>query len=175
MVTSRMTEDLDAWLDRVDSHARDACPEECCGLLLRRSTRGRICLEAHPCRNLQAELNARDPSAHPRTAATGYYLDPACYLRVAQGAGERGAALVAVYHSHVEASAELSPLDRELVAPGGRPWQPELAQLVLSVVAGRVRERRLYAWDDAERSFREVAMSWLYGGPSPPSMQVART
>jgi proteasome lid subunit RPN8/RPN11 len=91
-------------LDAIVRHAREAAPDECCGLLLGRA--GAI-LEAMRARNVADE------------PATRFLIDPAAHFTARRMARERGVEVVGFYHSHPASPAEPSARDiAEFQYPG---------------------------------------------------------
>ena len=86
-----------AWsvIDAMLAHARDALPNECCGLLVGTETRiGR----AERARNLKA-------------SPTRYEIDPADHFRSIRAARAEGLSVIGAYHSHPRTAPEPSPTD----------------------------------------------------------------
>lgn len=86
-------------LEGLLAHAAAAAPDECCGVLL---GRGDSAERYVPLRNL---------APTPRTA---FAFDDGEWLHAARAADARGLEVVAIAHSHVDATAEPSPTDRAL-------------------------------------------------------------
>jgi proteasome lid subunit RPN8/RPN11 len=84
-----------AVLDAIVRHARDAAPNECCGLLLGKD--GRID-EAVRTRNVK-----ESPSA--------FQVDPADHFAAIRRARADGRQVLGAYHSHPRSPAEPSPRD----------------------------------------------------------------
>jgi len=85
-------------------HARDASPDECCGLLI---GRGERIDEARPARNV---------ADRPRTR---FVIDPRDHVKAIRGARAGGLDVVGYYHSHPRSAAEPSETDRaEAAYPG---------------------------------------------------------
>lgn len=80
----------------VIAHAREASPDECCGLLL---GRGRDVLDAIPTPNTAG------------TPATRYLIDPTDHFHVIRQARQRRLDVVGVYHSHPRSTARPSATD----------------------------------------------------------------
>lgn len=86
------------------AHAREAAPDECCGILL---GRGDDIVEAFRARNI-----ADDP-------ATRFLIDPADHFAALRAARARGLEVVGFYHSHPASPAEPSARDvAEFAYPG---------------------------------------------------------
>ncbi len=90
-------------LDDVATHAREAYPLECCGVLL---GSGGLVSGTARCRNLHPE-----PTHH-------YRIDPNELTAIAEAARAHGLAIAGFYHSHPDGPAVLSHEDRR----GAAPW-----------------------------------------------------
>lgn len=130
-----------AILNEVYAHAREATPEECCGLLLG-NERCRY-RSAVRCRNDMTRHHQRDPRAFPRDAREAFYMSERDYLAALQDADERGERVTAVYHSHVECGAYFSELDQEYASQPLYPF-PKADHLVVAVVAEKVVDQALF-------------------------------
>jgi [CysO sulfur-carrier protein]-S-L-cysteine hydrolase len=147
------------YLDRgslaaVHTHAREAYPEECCGIVVVRDGR------ESPVRvsNIQNELHARDPVQFPRTAAIAYTMGPeAAPILVA---AERGVlTLHAFYHSHPDHDAYFSAEDRTQAMGGwDEPLYPSAGQIVVAVRAGAVVATKAFVWDATARDYVELPL-----------------
>ena len=94
----------DCGLRAVVGHAREAAPEECCGLLL---GLGQEIVEA---------VRGRNIADHP---ATRFLIDPADHFAALRAARARGLEVVGFYHSHPASPAEPSARDvAEFTYPG---------------------------------------------------------
>jgi proteasome lid subunit RPN8/RPN11 len=97
-------------LEQVTEHARNAYPNEGCGLLV----------GAHAAERFIAIRNvAESPTEYEMDAAELIHV-----LRELRGSGEQ---LVAIYHSHPHGPAQLSRTDID------RSYYPEAAHLVISL------------------------------------------
>lgn len=86
------------------AHAREAAPDECCGVLL---GRGGVIVEA---------VRARNAAEH---AATRFLIDPKDHIDARREARTRGLDVVGFYHSHPRSGAAPSDTDRaEAAYPG---------------------------------------------------------
>jgi proteasome lid subunit RPN8/RPN11 len=134
------------------AHAREAYPDECCGLIVERDR----CVEIIRVTNVQNELHAQDPGQFPRTAATGYTLGPeAAPILIGS---ERGAlSLLAIYHSHPQRDAYFSQEDRkQALGARGEPIYPQVAYVVMSVRNREVRATKMFVWDAVARAYVEA-------------------
>ena len=132
------------------SHALDAMPEECCGLITGRPEQP----FQNVCRipNVMNKMHLSDPSNYPRDARFGYYMAESEYLRVQVDAEDRGEMVTGVYHSHIDAGAYLSSDDLAYAENPLFPF-PGAFQIVLGVAGGRIEEVALFEVDPATGEF----------------------
>ena len=116
-------------LAAVRMHLERAYPHEGCGVILEGPGGARSQPLANAC--------AGDPRQ-------GFAFEPREWLRVCRDADAAGERVVAVFHSHVDAPALLSAVDRAAAAPGGVPLLPGVLHLVEAVRDGRADEARAY-------------------------------
>jgi len=140
-------------LTEVIAHARALDPDECCGVIVERNGEDAV----WRLRNVQNELHARDPVAHPRTARTAYALGREDVERVdAATLGDPTVGdLKAIYHSHSKNGAYFSGEDRAQAMFGDDPTYPDVAYLVVSDARER-GEARAFRWSETDRDFVEV-------------------
>jgi len=139
-------------LAALHAHAREAYPDECCGMVIERNA-GQ---EAIRVTNVQNALHAQDPAQFPRTARMAYTMGPdAAPLLIAAERGEL--TLRAFYHSHPDHDAYFSAEDRTQALGGwDEPNYPHAVQIVMSVRDGEVGVTKGFAWDQAARDYLEV-------------------
>jgi len=113
------------------AHARDAAPEECCGLIT--GTTDRMFRTSHRITNVMTKMHLAEPGTYPRDSHQAYYMAESEVLAVIRAAEERGEQVTAVYHSHVSMGIYLSEDDLAFAEHPLFPFQGA-AQLVLSVV-----------------------------------------
>jgi proteasome lid subunit RPN8/RPN11 len=127
-------------LHEICSHALEAVPEECCGLVLGKPSdaphdRFR---RVYRCRNVMDRMHQEDPTGFPRTNRDAFYIDPSELLRAAAEAEAAGEEVTAVYHSHVGARAYFSELDQAYASMPGFPF-PAADHVVVSVLGRRIQ------------------------------------
>ena len=139
---------------RVEAQAVTEYPAECCGVVLARpgAAPERLLL---PCRNIQDELNRKDPDRHPRNARTAYYIDPRDLLAIGRREAE-GYRVATIYHSHIDTGAYFSETDKRNALVNGEPAYPDAVYVVVSVIEGRPNGANAFAWDSARRDFLPV-------------------
>lgn len=144
----------EAELLAIREQAEAEYPAECCGVVLVRG--GERVL--YRCRNIQAELHAKDPARFPRDPRTAYYVAHADLLEIGRREA-RGYGVHVIYHSHIDAGAYFSPTDRGQALVDGQPAYPQARYVVVAVEGGRAGEARAYRWDPAAGDFVEVALT----------------
>lgn len=139
-------------IERIDRHALETYPDECCGAVLAGDGDERVCKIT----NIQAGLHREDSVNHPRDARTAYFMDPKELLTVLREAEDDKKSILAFYHSHPEHGAYFSAEDKAQAMAWDEPAYPDACYLVVSVVAGTVRERLAVAWDATKRDFTTI-------------------
>jgi len=137
-------------LSELCNHALDTAPEECCGLVT--GTAAQRFRNVYRITNVMTKMHLADAVAFPRDARHAYYMAEIEYLRAQQHAESKGETVTAVYHSHVEAGAYLSAEDLAYAEHALFPF-PGAAQIVLSVLGGRVDESAIFEVSRATGTF----------------------
>jgi proteasome lid subunit RPN8/RPN11 len=147
-------------LAAIRQQAEAGYPAECCGVVLVGPGGGGR--DVYPCRNVQAELHARDPERFPRTARTAYYIAPQDLLELGRREA-KGWELHVIYHSHVDAGAYFSETDRRNALVDGEPLYPQATYVVVGVHGGRATEVRAFRWDPGRHEFVERTLDGTEG------------
>jgi [CysO sulfur-carrier protein]-S-L-cysteine hydrolase len=142
-----------AELNDIMAHAVEAYPNECCGLVIRRHDRREVVRGT----NIQQTRHAEDPERFPRTGTTGYTMGPDV-LPLLLGHDRGDLVIEAIYHSHPRHDAYFSAEDRMQALFGHEPAYPNVAQIVVSVYDGHVKEMKAYRWNDNARQFVEASL-----------------
>lgn len=138
----------DAVLHEIRSHALEAAPEECCGLVLgragasREDGAGRF-ERVYRCHNVMNRMHQEDPATFPRTNRDAFYIDPRELLQAGSEAEAAGLVVTAVYHSHVGAAAYFSEMDQAFAGEPGFPF-PAADHIVVSVLGRQVHQLGLF-------------------------------
>ena len=111
---------------------------EACGFVVEGADGG---AEVVPMRNVVGAPGG--PPGDPRQA---FRVDPAGHLALSRTLRAGRRAILAVYHSHVDGPARLSPADREEALLDGRPVVPGADWLVAGMRDGKVMEIRVFRW-----------------------------
>ena len=140
-------------VDDLRAHAVSTFPEECCGFVVERNGG----LEVVRVTNIQNQQHAAYPEQFPRTATTAYTMGPEAAPVLVDH--DRGRLIIrAIYHSHPQHEAYFSAEDRKQATVWDEPSYPDAAQVVLSVMDGRVRDIKAFRWDPAAHDFVAVAL-----------------
>jgi proteasome lid subunit RPN8/RPN11 len=140
--------------EQISSHAVEAFPEECCGVIVRRGALD----EVRRLKNIQNLKHAEDPQNNPRDARIAYAMDPKELSAIIEATERDGGKLKAFYHSHPNHDAYFSEEDKAGATPLGEPTYPDSAQIVISIYNGAVRQVRVYTWNDQRKDFIEVPL-----------------
>jgi proteasome lid subunit RPN8/RPN11 len=126
--------------------------QEVCGFVAAGAGGG---LEVVPVRNVAGE--GRESPAGCAGRREAFVVEPAAHLALSRRLRQEGGRIVAVYHSHVDGPARLSPADLAAAIDGGAPLLPGTDQIVIGMVRGKVLAIQAFAWIDG--SYAPVA-SW---------------
>lgn len=150
-----------AVIDRIDEEARAAFArdEECCGLVLGPTDDALFVDEVVPMQNRANKLHALDPETYPRTGRMYFDIDPLKFERAVAAGETNGRPVKILYHSHLDAGAYFSDTDAAAATMGGDAPTYDLAYLVTSVRASGVDDRKLFVWNDADRTFVETTLA----------------
>lgn len=128
-------------LDAIRADAESRYPREACGLVFG----SRVAEVAdHPV-----------ALANVAEAPDRFAFDDREHLEVLERADEAGRVERVLYHSHPDAGAYLSAVDRAAIAPSGYPLMPDLVHLVVEVRGGRCGEMAAFRWSQERRAFDE--------------------
>jgi len=128
-------------LRRIETHARQAYPEECCGILVGvRRGDGVVVASSHPAAN-RSEDGKCDR----------YEIDPAEILRVSRASQDEGREIVGFHHSHPDHPSAPS------VADAARAWAGYVYVITAVAACGHV-ETRAWVYDEPAERFRELAL-----------------
>jgi adenylyltransferase/sulfurtransferase len=122
-------------LNEIASHAREALPEECCGLVSG-SDEARY-RQVHRCRNEMTRLHRLDPARHPRDGRQAFHMSEHDQLEAMKEAESRAERITAVYHSHPGLGVYFSELDQAFATQELFPF-PDADHIVVSIIDGRV-------------------------------------
>jgi len=140
-------------VEELVAHAVSTFPEECCGFVVDRAGE----LSVVRVTNVQNQKHAEHPDQFPRDATIAYTMGPEAAAVLVDH--DRGRLTIhAIYHSHPQHAAYFSAEDKRQATVWDEPSYPDAAQVVLSVIAGKVRDVKAFRWDTRARDFVEVAL-----------------
>jgi proteasome lid subunit RPN8/RPN11 len=141
-------------LEEIFKHARESYPDECCGWITGEH-------DSNTAGGVRRAINAYEPETHPtaknRTAQTAFVISDGDLLALNRTLDDDVRPRI-IYHSHPNGRAYFSSTDRSNAADpwGDGPAYP-VQQIVVGIDGDRVVEARLFAWDDDEDGFVEIA------------------
>jgi len=136
---------------RIEDHAREAYPEECCGFLLGSAARHRRVVDARRAKNVAVDHRTRR-----------YAIDPLELLHADDEARAKHLDLIGIYHSHPNHPAEPSEFDRSRAAG----WY---SYVILLIDDRTPAGMTCWRFDDTKDQFEPETIVIRSKGPSPPS------
>ena len=137
-------------LNELFTHAREAVPEECCGLIV--AAQSQRFDRVVRCRNQMTQLHAKEPSVYPRDGSQAFYMHPNDYRVFLEAPAPEGERVTAVYHSHVGGDAYLSEMDLDFAEGETFPF-PDADQIVVGVLDGHVGQYGIFRKDPGTKRF----------------------
>jgi proteasome lid subunit RPN8/RPN11 len=119
---------------------------ECCGFVVRNGH----ALEVVQVQNVADQYHRVDPARFPRTSRDSYLMDGRALLRLHEDLARTGGAIVAAWHSHVDAGAYFSEKDRADALLDGQQILPGAEYLVFSVRGGRVVDGKRFRYREGQ-------------------------
>ena len=162
-----------AELRAICAQAEREYPNECCGIVMTCGDERRLL----QFRNVQDEMHRLDPKRFPRTAQKAYYVGLDDHKRIEELSG-LGFATAVIYHSHPDAGAYFSPMDRDQAAPmtptstapaRRTPLWPGVTYVVVSVMGGEAVEVAEFQWVDGVQDFEQKSKETLVLSKGKPS------
>src|SRR5690606_16232164 len=144
-------------LAEIEAHARECYPSEACGFVAGPSDDVALVDEAIRETNEADKYHALDPERFPRTSRTYFKINELRAARAFESGERAGRPIKVIYHSHCDAGAYFSDEDAATFASGQQLMWP-CAFLVVSVVEGEVRDRKLWVHEPGTDGFVEAAL-----------------
>ena len=127
---------------QIEEHAREAYPNECCGLLIGAESEGVFSVdEVAPSLNL---------SENP---ATQFEVDMRLRLRLQRELRETGRAIIGHYHSHPDGPPRPSRRDLD------KAWEHGLVWLILGIQRGVACTMGAFHYSDDDRAFTPLEVN----------------
>jgi [CysO sulfur-carrier protein]-S-L-cysteine hydrolase len=146
-----------AVLAELEAHALETYPSECCGFVLGPASNAPLLDESRREENEADKYHRLDPETFPRTSHTYFKINELRAARIMEQAEAAGRPVKVIYHSHCDAGAYFSDEDAATFASGGQLMWP-CAFIVISVVDGMVKDRKLWVHEPGTDGFRESSL-----------------
>lgn len=147
-----------AVLTDIEAHALECYPSECCGFVSGPASAAHTLDASVREVNEADKFHKLDPITFPRTSTTYFKINE---LRAArafdQGEGS-GRPIKVIYHSHCDAGAYFSQEDAATFASDNQLMWP-CAFIVVSVMGGAIKDRKLWVHVPGTNDFRESTLS----------------
>jgi proteasome lid subunit RPN8/RPN11 len=145
-------------MDEIEQHALECYPSESCGFVFGPADRPAVLDALQREENEADKYHALDPVTFPRTSNTYFKINELRAARTFEQGEEKGRPVKVIYHSHCDAGAYFSDEDAATFANGGQLMWP-CAYIVVSVMDGKVAERRLWVHEPGTNGFRESTLT----------------
>ena len=147
-----------AVMDEIERHALECYPSESCGFVFG-PAEDPSRLDALQREENEADKYHRlDPVTFPRTSNTYFKINELRAARTFEQAHAQGRPVKVIYHSHCDAGAYFSEEDAATFANGGQLMWP-CAYIVVSVMGGKVADRRLWVHEPGTNDFKESTLT----------------
>jgi len=145
-------------LDEIERHAIECYPSESCGFVFGPADQAPLLDALQREENEADKYHQLDPATFPRTSNTYFKINELRAARTFEQGQKNGRPVKVIYHSHCDAGAYFSDEDAATFANGGQLMWP-CAYIVVSVMRGKVAERRLWVHEPGTNGFRESTLT----------------
>ncbi|NLY94783.1 MAG: hypothetical protein GXY23_12230 [Myxococcales bacterium] len=145
-------------LEELEAEALARYPSEACGFVLGPASEPSLLDEAVIEVNEADKYHALDPETFPRTSRTYFKLNEMRAARRFREGEESGRPVKVIFHSHCDAGAYFSEEDAYTFASEGQLMWP-CAFIVVSVMDGKVADRKLWVHIPGTNDFRESTLT----------------
>ena len=145
-------------LEEIEQHALECYPSESCGFVRGPADDWQRLDEVIREENEADKYHRLDPETFPRTSKTYFKINELRAARYFEEGDASGRPIKVIYHSHCDAGDYFSKEDAATFANGGQLMWPA-AFLVVSVVDGEVKGRRLWVHIPGTDDFREAPLT----------------
>ncbi len=146
-----------AVLEDIEAHAREEYPSECCGFVAGPADDPALADASTREVNEADKYHRLDPVTFPRTSRMYFKINELRAARSFEAGAASGRPIKVIYHSHCDAGAYFSAEDAATFANAGQLMWP-CAFLVVSVVEGEVRDRKLWVHRPGTDAFDESTL-----------------
>lgn len=145
-------------MEQIEADAIACYPSEACGFAMGPAGDVPVLDEMKSEPNEADKWHARDPITFPRTAKTYFKINELRASRFFESQASSDRPVKVIYHSHCDVGAYFSPEDAYTFAVDGQLTWP-CAFIVVSVVAGVVKDRKLWVHTPGTNDFHESALA----------------
>ncbi|MEM9730986.1 MAG: Mov34/MPN/PAD-1 family protein [Myxococcota bacterium] len=145
-------------MDEIEAHALESYPSESCGFVFGPASNPALLDAAQREENEADKYHALDPETFPRTSNTYFKINELRAARTFDDGDAEGRPVKVIYHSHCDAGAYFSEEDAATFARDGKLMWP-CAYIVVSIMDGKVAERRLWVHVPGTNDFTESTLT----------------
>lgn len=149
-------------MDEIEAHALEGYPSESCGFVFGPAEDPALLDGIQREENEADKYHKLDPVTFPRTSNTYFKINELRAARTFENAQADGRPVKVIYHSHCDAGAYFSDEDAATFAIEGQLMWP-CAYIVVSVMDGKIAERRLWVHTPGTNGFEESTLT-IRGG-----------
>ena len=147
-----------AVMDEIEQHALESYPSESCGFVFGPADDPGLLDALQREENEADKYHGLDPITFPRTSNTYFKINELRAARTFEQGQADGRPVKVIYHSHCDAGAYFSEEDAATFANEGQLMWPA-AYIVVSVMNGKVADRRLWVHNPGTNDFRESTLT----------------
>ncbi len=145
-------------MEQIDRHALECYPSESCGFVFGPADEPALLDAMQREENEADKYHALDPVTFPRTSKTYFKINELRAAKTFERGQREGRPVKVIYHSHCDVGAYFSDEDAATFANEGQLMWP-CAYIVVSVIDGRIAERRLWVHEPGTNRFRESTLT----------------
>ena len=149
-------------MDEIEQHALECYPSESCGFVFGPANEPAVLDGIQREENEADKYHKLDPVTFPRTSTTYFKINELRAARTFESGQSEGRPVKVIYHSHCDAGAYFSDEDAATFANQGQLMWP-CAYIVVSVMDGKVAERRLWVHVPGTNGFEESTLTLREG------------
>ena len=147
-----------AVMDEIEQHALECYPSESCGFVFGPAEQPALLDALQREENEADKYHKLDPVTFPRTSKMYFKINELRAARTFEQGQSHGRPVKVIYHSHCDAGAYFSDEDAATFANNGQLMWP-CAYIVVSVMNGKVAERRLWGHEPGTNGFRASTLT----------------
>ncbi|MFW2386871.1 MAG: Mov34/MPN/PAD-1 family protein [Polyangiales bacterium] len=147
-----------AVMDEIERDALDCYPSESCGFVFGPADEPALLDAVQREENEADKYHKLDPVTFPRTSNMYFKINELRAARTFEQGRTDGRPVKVIYHSHCDAGAYFSEEDAATFANDGQLMWP-CAYIVVSIMNGKVAERRLWVHQPGTNDFVESTLT----------------